>query len=336
MGKTNGSERTRAITYCLVPRDLADRLHEPLRRHFEDDPSVEVVVERRADERRAGEDRRAADAERPTDRRRVLGAAGRRVADRRATQVSAAAHPAAGLPRRLRAHADRLVFVERILPTSQQREDEDAARLVVRFQAGERDVFGQLYMQYFNSVYAYLRVLFRNDPHQAEDLTQQVFTNALAALDRYERRAQPFRAWLFVIVRNLAFDEFRRTNRSDVLDPAEMTRRHERSTHEDTNLEALSWISDRELLMLIERLPLPQRQVLVLRHMLGLTTAEIGAILGRTTVDVRMLDSRARRFLEQRLTALGRAPTTDDRRHQWRTRRRNLPVGRARRFVLIR
>jgi RNA polymerase sigma-70 factor (ECF subfamily) len=333
MGETNGSERV--ITYCLVPRELAEKLHEPLRRHFADDPSVEVVVERRADERRSAEDRRAADIERAKERRRILGAGGRRVADRRAAQVPAADYVPPALPRRLRGHADRLVFVERILPSAQKREDEEAARMVVRFQAGDREVFAELYLQYFNAVYTYLRVIFRGDPHRVEDLTQQVFTNALAALDRYERRKQPFRAWLFIIARNLALDEFNRSSKSDITDPVELARRHEAATHEDTSLEALTWISDRELLMLIERLPLPQRQVLVLRHMLDLDTPEIARILERTPADIRTLDHRGRRFLEQRLTALGRAPV-GRRPLPWRGRRRWMPVGRARRFALMR
>ena len=328
-------DRTRAITYCLVPRELAARLHEPLRDHFSGDRSVEVVVERRADERRARSDRRELETGARAERRRIRGAAGRRIADRRATQVPAASLPEVVLPRRLRAYADRLVFVERILPSTQKREDEQAARLVVRFQAGERDVFAQLYLQYFNAVYTYLCVIFRNDPHKAEDLAQQVFTNALAALDRYERRKQPFRAWLFIIVRNLALDEFGRSNRSDVTDPIEMARRHESPTHDDTSLEALAWISDRELLMLIERLPMPQRQVLVLRHMLDLSTPDIARILGRTPVDVRKLDHRGRRFLEQRLTALGRTPS-GRKPLRWRGQTRWMPVGRARRYALVR
>src|SRR3989442_726406 len=42
----------RAITYCVVPRELAPKLLEPLRRHFHEDPSIEVIAERRDGERR--------------------------------------------------------------------------------------------------------------------------------------------------------------------------------------------------------------------------------------------------------------------------------------------
>src|ERR1051325_4235734 len=102
------------VVYCLVPADLASKLHTALRRHFVDDSTIEVVVERRLGERRAGGERREGDAvekaERGGDDRSLIrNDAGRRTGDRRA--VLASCDPPA-LPRRARPYADRLVFVE--------------------------------------------------------------------------------------------------------------------------------------------------------------------------------------------------------------------------------
>jgi RNA polymerase sigma-70 factor (ECF subfamily) len=330
-GDTSGAGR-RVITYCLVPRDVAAKLHEPLRKHFRDDPGIEVVVERRRDDRRSPGDRR--DPERgdvAAERRRIRNLPGRRVGERRAALVPVEA--AVELPRRLRALADRLVFVERLAPSDQQLEDIDTGRLVTRFQGGDDQAFGELYIRYFDHVYSYLRVLFREDPHEAEDLTQQVFTNVFEALPRYERRTRPFRAWLFTIVRNLAFTNFQRRSRSEPSDPAELRRRFEEPA-EEADLSALEWITDRELVIFVERLPLAQRQVLVLRFMLDMTTSEIARVLERNPADVRKLEHRALRFLQQRLTALGRAPRRGSERHQWRQRVRALPVARMRRYAL--
>ena len=74
----------RTITYCVVAGDLAEELHEPLRRHWREDPSIEVIVERRASDRRRF-DRRRRDAGPPTegDRRAVRNPTGRRVRSRK-------------------------------------------------------------------------------------------------------------------------------------------------------------------------------------------------------------------------------------------------------------
>lgn len=50
------------VIYCVVPEPLADELYEKLRKYYEDDPNVTVIVDRRKRERRkpgsGGGDRR--------------------------------------------------------------------------------------------------------------------------------------------------------------------------------------------------------------------------------------------------------------------------------------
>jgi hypothetical protein len=40
------------VIYCVVPEPLADELYEKLSKYYEDDPNVEVIVDRRKSERR--------------------------------------------------------------------------------------------------------------------------------------------------------------------------------------------------------------------------------------------------------------------------------------------
>jgi RNA polymerase sigma-70 factor (ECF subfamily) len=295
---------TRPVVYCLVPRELAAQAHEPLARHFRGDPIVEVVVERRGAERRATGDRREATLDERAagyDQRLIRSAGGRRVGERRAMLVPVATPD---LPRRIRPLTDRLMFVERLEPRTVDREDADTARLVTRIQAGEGELFELLYLRYFNRVYSSLRLGLR-DPHEAEDVTQQVFVNVLAALPRYELRGQPFRAWLFTIVRNQLMSSLRRRQRSEPADSDELTARLDADAPDNAeDLHALSWISDPELLLFIERLPLPQQQVLLLRFGLDFSHAQIAEILGRSPSNVRALQSRAQHFLRHRLAAL--------------------------------
>lgn len=295
------------MIYCIVPRDLASRLLDTLRRHYKDDPEIEVIVERRRGERRAVSDQRLADPARPPhgcgERRRIRNRDGRRVGERRVALVPV---EVPRLPRKARAHAERIVFVERVEPSDRHAEDLDTARLVTRLQAGDTEAFSVLYMRYFDRVYGYLRVALR-DAHEAEDAAQAVFVKVIEALPTYERREQPFRAWLFRIVRNHAVDSLRRQQWVEAEDPEQLERRRQ-PLEDESSMRALQWVSDSELLFFIERLPLVQRQVLVLRYMLDLSTAEIGQILDRTPESIRQTQHRALGFLQARLAALGREP----------------------------
>jgi hypothetical protein len=49
------------VIYCVVPRELADRLLEPLTAHYADDPHVTVIVDRRRGDRRSRAGKRTAD-----------------------------------------------------------------------------------------------------------------------------------------------------------------------------------------------------------------------------------------------------------------------------------
>jgi RNA polymerase sigma-70 factor (ECF subfamily) len=323
----------RPVTYCLIPSDLAPWLHEHLRRHFAGDASIEVIVERRVAERRHGPERRDDAIAGAPDRRRIRSRSGRRVAERRASLVTVDTLP---LPRRARPHTGRIEFVERLEPSSRTVEDADTARLVARIQGGDRDAFALLYMRYFDRVYGYLRIALAS-PHEAEDATQQVFVNVMQALPRYQEERAPFRAWLFVIVRNYALSQLRHRGRLELVEPSELARQigvPPDGDPDEGDLRALSWVSDRDLLVFIERLPFAQQQVLLLRFMLDLSHTQTAAVLDRSVADVRNLQSRALRFLRARLVAIGREP----RRARTRMVRcpPKAPVLRSRRFALWR
>jgi RNA polymerase sigma-70 factor, ECF subfamily len=319
------------MIYCVVPRELAPKLHEPLRRHFRDEPYIEVVVERRTADRRREDSRRRVEGEPPEghERRQIQNHEGRRVGERRAPLIPV---ELPDLPRKAKPYAKRLMFLERLAHPSEHDEDLDTARLVTRIQAGDRDGYAELYMRYFDRVYGYLRMLLR-DSHEAEDVAQQVFLRVLEALPKYERRRQPFRAWLFTIVRNHALTNLNKRQRIQLVEPEEIDRRRESTADREQLSRVLDWIADRELLLFIERLPLAQRQVLVMRFMLDLNSTEIAEMIDSTPEAVRALQARAMRSLRARLTSVGRIPERGD---IAPTRRgvRQAPVLRNRRFAL--
>ena len=100
-------------------------------------------------------------------------------------------------------------------------------------EAAKRDVaaFEPLYRKYVAHIYS-LALYETRDPHAAEDLTEQVFLRALAALPRFreqgEGRASTFRVWLYAIARNVIANERRRQRRhpEDAIDAALEHRPH--------------------------------------------------------------------------------------------------------------
>ena len=218
---------------------------------------------------------------------------------------------------------------------SQDREREEADRLVARFQAGDREAFAGLYKLYVEPLFNYLRVVLKND-HDTEDATQEVFARALEALPKYEMRGAAFEAWLFKVARNHALDLLAQRDRVEPEDPAELDRLREANGETEPPLEegVLKRLSDLDLLIFIQRMPLLQRQVVVMRFMLDMSVAQIARELDRSPDSIRQAQRRAAKFLRERFINLGKAPKE----HQARQPVSSLPphaeVLRHRRFIL--
>jgi len=253
--------------------------------------------------------------------------------ERRGVMVAFDIPPA--LPRRARRHAHELTFFEWLEQPVERIRDADSARLVARFQSGEQAAFTLLYERYFDGIYSYLCMLLR-DQHEAEDAAQQTFTKAFLALPGYQLRAgTPFRGWLFRIARNEALCHLRKHKRVDVEEPGRLELRREAAGHE-LNLphDMLGWLSDSQLIGLIERLPPAQRQVLALRYIVGMRTSELAQVLGRSPQAIRKLEHRALRHLEERMTPTRRSTGTKLQRVGMLVRLRRAPVLASRRFAL--
>jgi RNA polymerase sigma-70 factor, ECF subfamily len=176
----------------------------------------------------------------------------------------------------------------------------EVARAVTRAQQGDRAAIRFLYLRYADNVFGYARSIVRND-HDAEDIVQQVFTRMLTAIRTYEQRSVPFSAWLLRIAHNMAIDHLRRRSRvcEEPAEIADLDRPH----HEGSHLrEALHEA--------LETLPEVQREIVVLRHIGGLSPREIAVRLGRSEDSVHGLHHRGRRALRASLVEMGATPST--------------------------
>ncbi len=150
--------------------------------------------------------------------------------------------------------------------------------------------FAELYELNFERVYAYIARRVR-DRAEAEDLTSEVFHQALANLDRYEYRGIPFAAWLFRIAANAIADRSKRLAREPAVVSA--------GSSDKTDLEEAQYAAN--IFRLVRDLPTGQRRVLELRFVEQKSIREIANQLQRTEGAVKQLQFRALENLRARL-----------------------------------
>jgi RNA polymerase sigma-70 factor, ECF subfamily len=193
----------------------------------------------------------------------------------------------------------------RLNPTPQNGTSPDEAETRLVMQAVERTKDGDmealhfLYVRYSADVLRFVRSLV-GDHHEAEDITQNVFAKLMTAIHRYEQREVPFAAWLLRVARNAALDHMRGRRAT----PIEEVR-----VRDDTDAQ-ISFERGHDLRRALEQLPEEQREVLVLRHIVGLSPVEIAATLGKTESSVHGLHHRGRRTLQSTLRDFGATPVT--------------------------
>jgi RNA polymerase sigma-70 factor, ECF subfamily len=169
---------------------------------------------------------------------------------------------------------------------------------VARAKEGDREAVRFLYVTYAHNVYGFVRSIVGED-HEAEDVTQHVFAKLMTAIGKYDERGVPFTAWLLRLSRNLAIDHLR-ANR---LTPVESVHDPDAGTGADVDQRGAVRAA-------LASLPRDQREVVVLRHVMGYKPGEIARRTGRTESSVHGLHHRGRRTLQRELRRLDAAPLT--------------------------
>jgi RNA polymerase sigma-70 factor (ECF subfamily) len=179
------------------------------------------------------------------------------------------------------------------------REEPRARSAVARLQAGDREALGLLYELYASHVRHFAQWML-GDPDAAEDVTQTVFLRLLTKAHLYEPRGVPFESWLLRVARNVALDEVRRRRADVTAEPfADEVAMPDKAGLDDSLRTALA------------SLPAAQREVVVLRLVVGLSAAETAGRLARTEASVNNLQKRGRARLRRVLSGLDAAPAVE-------------------------
>jgi len=179
--------------------------------------------------------------------------------------------------------------------------DHDDHELVARVRSGDDRAFEILFERYQGRITAYVRGMVR-DHGRAEDITQEVFLNALRRM-RDTDRSIAFRPWIYEIAKNACIDAHRRSRRTQevsydndealgaadqgrLVSPRAVPEAAEARESLESLQGALGALSESHV------------DVIVLRELEGRSYAEIGEQLGMSRASVESTLFRARKRLE--------------------------------------
>lgn len=178
--------------------------------------------------------------------------------------------------------------------TSDGPPDPAEARLVTAAVRRDPQAWAELYERFSGPVLGFFVHQLR-DHATAEDMTSEVFIEALRGAGRFRGDLADLRAWLFHIARNNLIDRYRqqRRNPTESLETTGETDLARATPSIDPGDAAIAALDRSRILDAVRALSPDQREVVLLRMSGGLTAPEIAAIVGKTTGAVKALQHRA-------------------------------------------
>jgi RNA polymerase sigma-70 factor (ECF subfamily) len=157
-------------------------------------------------------------------------------------------------------------------------------------QKGDRQAFAVLVERYWDRLYRWLYRL-SHDRHLAEDVAQEAFLKAFAALASF-RAGTNFQAWLFRIAYNSFVNQRRTAHRSRQPLPDEVPAAGEGPAEQVVSRETLQLLA-----RAVGRLPGEYRAAFLLRVEQGLSFRQIAEVLATTEETARWRVFKARQKL---------------------------------------
>ena len=150
--------------------------------------------------------------------------------------------------------------------------------LMERYREGDADAFAVLYQRHKGALYRYILRLCGNESI-SEELFQEVWMKLINARKRYEVKAK-FTTYLFQIAHNRVIDHYRRRQQ---LNPGNYEAEIESvptRIQDQPEQQLESHEQSQNILSLIDKLPVEQREVFLLKEEAGKSIPEIAEITG--------------------------------------------------------
>ncbi|MCL4222287.1 MAG: sigma-70 family RNA polymerase sigma factor [Phycisphaerales bacterium] len=182
------------------------------------------------------------------------------------------------------------------------------AQLLVALHKGSEQAARELWSRHSGSMLALARALLC-DAAAGEDAVQQVFCRVLSLDRRTLAQVSDARAWLAQLVRREAINQIRAQRRRAAREGRTQAREHPPTAGHPTP----AMPADAELRQAVDLLPRRLREIIVLKHVCGLTFDQISVTLGLSR---NTAAGRHRQALRALRDALGeRDPETEEVEH---------------------
>jgi RNA polymerase sigma-70 factor (ECF subfamily) len=162
---------------------------------------------------------------------------------------------------------------------------------------GDRAAWEAAYVAYGKGLMGFL-VLRLGDRDDAAEALSETYLRALEKVHNLRGGADSFRAWLFRIARNVATDRLRARNR--IFLEADSEEAPDRITGGPAE-QLIAAEDAAEVRAALAALPDDDREVVWLRVCAGLSSDEVGTIVGKKAGAVRMQQLRALEAMSKRL-----------------------------------
>jgi len=169
---------------------------------------------------------------------------------------------------------------------------------VERARRRDPEVWAAWHDRYYPLLYRYAQVRLSR-MEEAEDLASQVFLEALKGIDRFKYQGRPVLAWLYGIAGKLVLKQRRQISRDPL--PLDEGVRSQKAAQDQSEARIVVWSA-------LEKLKDEHREVLILRFLLDLPTAEVARLIGKTEAATYSLQVRALEAAKRTIGAIDLRP----------------------------
>lgn len=184
--------------------------------------------------------------------------------------------------------------------------NQEDTQLLDRAKADPRE-FAAIYNKYARKIFNYFWYRVNHNDDLANDLMQEVFIKAFNKLPSFEVRGHSYLTYLITIAHNIIVNYWRDQKQVEDISNIDEFPTEVRQVLEDKIDAENMW---RE----VQKLPVFEREAILLRYRRELSVSEIAIIMGKSENAVQLLLSRARKRLRQYMngvTHLRRLPDID-------------------------